>query len=109
MSKFGTTAFTWPGGTVYTSRIGGANPVDFEVDTPVINYYSEGVKRVAKPSFEKWDRCFQCGFTYPKGKFVYYQGRPYCIPGRCFGDIKQLKRRNLGNQNNRRPDTHSHD
>jgi len=96
MSKFGTTSFTWPGGTVYKSRIKGANPVDIEAETPEINYYSEGVKRVGKPSFEKHDRCYQCGFTYPKSGFVYYQGRPYCIQGGCDQDIEQLRRRNNG-------------
>ncbi len=103
MSKWGSTNFTWPGGTVYKSRVFGANPVDIEAETPTVAFYKEGVKKVGIPSFEPWDRCFQCGFTYPRSKFQYYQNKPYCIQGGCFRDIAQLRRKNRGKDYRRLP------
>jgi len=93
MSKFGQYESTLPGGTVLTQKVLGANPIEIEAaEQPQDIYYKEGVRK-GTPTFEKHDRCYQCGFTYPESQFEYYQGKAYCIPGGCNNDIPQLRRK----------------
>lgn len=63
------------------------------VDGVEYTYPTEGTKKGRYATFEEWDRCCLCGMNYPKSRFEYYGGQPYCVVNGCNKDISQLIRR----------------
>ena len=51
------------------------------IDSSDYIYVKVGTKsNGGKPRFQAWDECWICGHDFPKSKFVYWHGRPYCRP-----------------------------